>query len=241
MTKIALRNANHFVAISEATRQDFLAQYKLNADSVTAVPLATDPKFIPQSADAIQTVRHKYNLPSQYVLYLGINKPHKNLVRLVKAWQQVQTQINSQHSLVIAGAWDDRYPDAKELATELNLTNINFAGPIQDADLPALYSGADLFVFPSIYEGFGLPVLEAMACATAVTCSHTSSLPEVGGDAVLYFNPTDIAEMSQQIIKLLQNDKLKKTCSEKGIQQATTFTWQQTAVSTLNIYRTLKK
>ena len=240
LTKIALRRANAFLSISEATRQDFLANYKLDAATVTTTPLAIDPKFTPQLETAIQTIRDKYDLPSEYILYLGINKPHKNLVHLIRAWQQVQTNLNPKQALVIAGAWDDRYPEAKQLVTELNLNNVKFTGPIQDADLPALYSGADLFVFPSIYEGFGLPVLEAMACGTAVTCSNTSSLPEVGGNAVRYFNPTNIEDISQQIITLLKDATLRKTQSKNGLQQAAKFTWHNTAQATLTIYRKFK-
>ena len=240
LTKMAMRRATHMIAISEATRQDFLAEYALDAQSITAVPLAVDAKFSPQSETTIQTIRDKYNLPSKYVLYLGINKPHKNLVRLIQAWQIVQEKIAPKQTLVIAGAWDDRYPEVKQLIATRNLSSIVLiAGPIADADLPALYSGADLFVFPSIYEGFGLPVLEAMACGTAVTCSNTSSLPEVGGDAVLYFDPTNITEIAQQLITLLQQPALITDYANKGLQQAEKFMWTDTAVATLQIYRSL--
>ncbi len=239
-TKIALRSADHFITISAATRQDFLEHYNLTPNTVTAVSLAADPKFTPQPASAIQKTTTQYNIPAPYILYLGINKPHKNLLRLLQAWQIVQNEIDSKHTLVIAGAWDERYPQAKTWAVQNKLDNIHFAGPIADQDLPALYSGADLFLFPSIYEGFGLPVLEAMACGTAVSCSNSSSLPEVGGNAAHYFDPTAIAEMSQQIITLLQNPALRKIYAQKGLTQAQTFSWQQTAVSTLNIYRTIR-
>ncbi len=240
LTKLAMRNAMHMIAISEATRQDFLTKYNLDPQSITAVPLAVDPHFSPQSDSILQQITTKYNLPTPYVLYLGINKPHKNLVRLIQAWQLVQEQLAPSHNLVIAGAWDDRYPEAKQTVTENNLAaSVHFAGPIADADLPALYSGADVFVFPSVYEGFGLPVLEAMACGTAVTCSHTSSLPEVGSDAVLYFDPTNTEEIAKQISKLLQQPAARIDYANKGLKQAKEFTWTETAAATLQIYRSL--
>ena len=240
LTKMAMRSSAHMIAISEATRQDFLAAYPLDPQKITAVPLAVDAHFKPQAKTAVQAISHKYNLPTPYILYLGINKPHKNLVRLVQAWQMVQKQIATPHKLVIAGVWDARYPEAKEFVADYNLEGIvHFAGPIANDDLPALYSGAELFVFPSIYEGFGLPVLEAMACGTAVTCSHTSSLPEVGGDAVLYFNPANVAETTEQIIKLLSQQGLLDDYANRGVKQAQKFTWQNTAVTTLQIYRSL--
>ena len=235
LTRVAMRYSDRYIAISEATKQDFLSSFKLERNTVTAVPLAADPKFKPST----QTVPNKYKLPANYILYLGINKPHKNLVQLIRAWHQVQKQIAPSQTLIIAGAWDARYPEAKRLATELNVANVQFLGPIEDQDLPALYSHADLFVFPSIYEGFGLPILEAMACGTAVTCSNTSSLPEVGGEAVLYFNPKNVEEISRQISKLLQDANLRETYSKKGLEQANKFSWHNTAVATLNIYREL--
>lgn len=240
LTKLAMRSSTHMIAISEATRQDFLAVYSLNPQKITAVPLAVDAQFRPQPETAVYSTIQKYNLPTPYVLYLGINKPHKNLLRLVQAWQIVQQQLAPPHKLVIAGAWDARYPQAKGWITSQNRTDtVHFAGPIADADLPALYSGADLFVFPSMYEGFGLPVLEAMACGTAVTCSQTSSLPEVGGDAVLYFDPVHVEAQAKQIMKLLQQQDLRIDCTNKGLKQAQKFTWQNTAVATLQIYRSL--
>ena len=239
LTKVAMRYSDQFIAISEATRHDFLEAFALNPELVTAVPLAADPKFTPQPQSAVEKVRSKYQLPPNYVLYLGINKPHKNLINLVKAWHQLQVETSLPHVLVIAGAWDSRYPEAKEWVTEQNVPNIQFIGPVQDTDLPTLYSGADLFVFPSIYEGFGLPVLEAMACGTAVTCSNSSSLPEVGGDAVLYFDPTNVEEIKQQILTLLHDDQDREVNSQKGLIQAAKFSWHKTAVSTLKLYREL--
>ncbi len=123
------------------------------------------------------------------------------------------------------------------LVEDLNLADsVCFLGPATNADLPALYAGAELFVFPSLYEGFGLPVLEAMACGTPVACSNTSSLPEVAGDAALLFDPTDVAAMAMAMQQLLGDHAQRRELSEKGRVQATRFTWERTALETLRAY-----
>jgi alpha-1,3-rhamnosyl/mannosyltransferase len=239
-TRLALRAGDHFLAISEATRQDFLAYYPLDPAKITATPLAADAQFKPQPETAVITLRQRLNLPEQYVLYLGINKPHKNLERLVTAWATVTNQLPDAPPLIIAGAWDDRYGEVKTAVTQQNLEqHIHFVGRVPDADLPTLYSGAMLFVFPSLVEGFGLPVLEAMACGTAVACAHTSSLPEVGGEAVAYFDPTDSQAIASVLVELLQDKKQRERMTQKGLVQAAKFSWEETAAATLTHYRTL--
>ncbi|HUM67390.1 MAG TPA: glycosyltransferase family 1 protein, partial [Chloroflexota bacterium] len=234
-TRLALHRADQVIAISEATRQDVQTQYAIRAQKMTVIPLAPDPRFAPQPAAEMRRVRQQYGLPEAYVLYLGINRPHKNLARLVEAWTAVPT---GETILVIGGAWDARYPEIKERVHTLGLgKRIRFIGPVADDDLPALYSGALFFVFPSLYEGFGLPVVEAMACGTAVITSDTSSLPEVAGNAALYVNPEDTADITRQINRFLDNPALVAEYQQKSQTQAQKFTWRDTAVATLNLYR----
>ncbi len=219
-TWLALRAADHVIAISEATKVDLLAHFRYPADRVTAIPLAADPRFQPQPAQAIAAIRHKYNLPERYLLYLGINKPHKNLVQLIEAYAQLHPSSFTLHPspLVIAGAWDDRYPEAKQRAEALGLgDSVRFLGPVDDADLPALYSGCTLFVFPSLYEGFGLPVLEAMACGAPVACGNRSSLPEAAGDAALLFDPTDRDAITAAIQRALTNESLRQSLTRRSL------------------------
>lgn len=239
-TRLALHAGNHFLAISAATRQEFLAHYTLDPATITAVPLAADAQFKPQPETAVTTLRQKLNLPEDYVLYLGINKPHKNLERLVNAWSMVVNERPQAAPLVIAGAWDNRYAGVKTAVAQLNLSEkIHFLGPVPDADLPALYSGAQLFVFPSLVEGFGLPVLEAMACGTAVACANTSSLPEVGGEAAAYFDPTNSQHIASVLLELLQDSSKRAALAQQGLVQAGKFSWEETAVATLSHYRKL--
>jgi glycosyltransferase involved in cell wall biosynthesis len=139
---------------------------------------------------------------------------------------------------VIAGAWDDRYPEARQRASALSLAGeIHWLGKIPEADLPALYTGALLFVFPSLYEGFGLPVLEAMACGTPVVCSSSSSLPEVAGDAALLADPLDTEKLAWTMRLALEDEHLRQDLREKGLRRARDFSWPRTARVTLETYR----
>jgi alpha-1,3-rhamnosyl/mannosyltransferase len=244
---LALRTANVVLAISAATRRDFLAHFRLPPERIVTVPLAADPALAPTDVrgqgaggrrqEAGGSPRRK--LPEEYVLYLGSNKPHKNLVRLIEAWRIVTSSFQLPAScLIVAGVWDERYPEVKLRAAELGLGDrVIFLGPVAESDLPALYSGATLFAFPSIYEGFGLPVLEAMACGVPVVCSNVSSLPEVAGAAALLVDPLDVDGLAAAIGRVLADGNLRAELRQKGVAQAARFTWEETARRTLAIYR----
>ena len=242
-TRLALRAARYVIAISEATRRDYLAHFHLQPEKIQAIPLAADPAFCPQPPTAIAAAGARYRLPEHYLFYLGSNKPHKNLERLVEAWALLQPRSSAPLAgqptpLVVAGAWDDRYPEARRRAVALSLERqVLWLGPVPEADLPSLYSGALLFVFPSLYEGFGLPVLEAMACGTPVVCSNISSLPEVAGDAALLVNPADTQDLARAMRAALDDESLRQHMREKGLRRAQDFSWLQTAQRTLQTYR----
>jgi len=179
---LAARTSARVIAPSSATRDDLVSRLKVPREKIVVVPLAADTRFAPQPATELARVREKYALPSDYILSVGINKPHKNLTTLIEAWQRADTDTG----LVIAGAWDERYAGEQSAIGNRKTcpepgegSKIRFMHNVDDADLPALYAGATVFVFPSLYEGFGLPPLEAMACGTPVICSHASSLPEL--------------------------------------------------------------
>ena len=235
---LALRTARMILADSQATRADLARVFHVDPRRISVTPLAAGTNFAPRSSEHIDAVRSKYALPKQYALYLGSNKPHKNLARLVQAWQVAPRSRVPDLKLVIAGEWDERYPEARQLAARLGLRDqVIFAGPVSEADLPALYSGALLFVFPSLYEGFGLPVLEAMACGTPVVCSNTSSLPEVAGNAALLVNPRDVTALADALSRAANDQDLRQTLREQGLAQAGQFSWEKTARETLAVYR----
>ena len=253
-TALALRAAQAVIAISEATRRDFLAHFRLAPERIVAIPLAADGIFRPQPAGAIAEVRARHGLPERYVLYLGSNKPHKNLVRLIEAWKTATRSLPpAACQLVIAGAWDARYPEAQARAEALGLgRQVRFLGPVAGPDLPALYAGAALFVFPSLYEGFGLPVLEAMACGTPVVCSDVASLREVtsppeprpgeergggGVGAAVLVDPLAVDALAEAICRVLNDAALAAELRERGLAQAACFSWEQTARRTLAVYR----
>jgi len=233
---LALRASHRVIAISGSTARDLQQHFRTSAERVSVIPEAPDPAFYPRSPAEVEAVRRQYGLPESFVLYVGSNKPHKNLPRLIEAWSRLTFHV-SRFTLIIAGVWDPRYPEPHLLAERLGLRNVRWLGPVPEADLPALYSAAALFVFPSLYEGFGLPVLEAMACGVPVICSNTSSLPEVAGDAALLVDPTDAQSLAAAIAGLLEDEAQREEMRERGLQQAARFSWDRTAAMTLEMYR----
>ena len=237
-TTLAMRAASRVVAVSEAARSDLTRSFHVPLSRVSVTPLAAGSHFRPQSAPEVDSMRSKYGLPDSFILYVGINKPHKNLPTLIDAYAQLSTR--SAPPLVIAGAWDERYPQPRQRAAQHQLGDaVRFLGPVPEADLPALYSAATLFVFPSLYEGFGLPVLEAMACGAPVACANTASLPEITGEAARLFNPHSVTEIKDAIAELLEDAPQRARRSEQGLARASRFSWQATASATLHCYREL--
>ena len=177
-------------------------------------------------------------MPERFILYLGSNKPHKNLNRLVEAYAAIS---NLRVPLVIAGTWLPQYPEPRQLADALGLnkSQIRWLGSVPGHDLPALYSAALAFVFPSIVEGFGLPVVEAMACGTPVVCSRIPSLVEVAGDAADLFDPNDITSITIAL-HVIQDTEFRTALRQRALTQVTQFSWQKTANATLNLYRRIQ-
>lgn len=236
--RLALRTAHVVLAISEATRTDLVRAFGIATDKVTVTPLAAADHFRPQPAPVIDALRRQVGLPDRYILYVGSNKPHKNLARLVEAFARARQlpRCTSLH-LAIAGRWDARYPEARIKARQLGVAeHIVFLPDVADDALPALYSGAEAFVFPSEYEGFGLPVLEAMACGAPVICANRSSLPEVVGDAARLVDPHDVVGLAVAIGELTSDPEEQADLRARGLAQAARFSWRRTAEQTYAVY-----
>lgn len=223
----AARTSTRIIVPSAATKQDLVSIVGVPPARIDVIPLAADARFAPQTESEHTHVREKYDLPRKYVLSVGINKPHKNLAALIEAWAGLETDA----ALVIAGAWDARYAPISRQSSA-----IKFIPNVDDLDLSALYSGASVFVFPSLYEGFGLPPLEAMACGAPVVCSNAASLPEVVGDAAILVNPHHVDEIATAIHRVLANDALRDELRTKSIIHAAKFSWERTARETFAVY-----
>jgi len=233
--RLAVRTTRQVITASQASAHDLVKLLGLAPERLTVVPYAPDPIFQPPSAAEVAAVRARYRLPAEYVLYLGSNKPHKNLPRLVQAYARLGDPA-SQTPLVIAGHWDERYQQAKQEAEALSAC-VSFSGPVRPQDVPALYGGAQLFVFPSLYEGYGLPPQEAMACGTPVACSSAASLVEVVGEAALLFDPLDEASIASALLRALSDAALRAELRRRGLAQARNFTWARTAQQSLAVYQ----
>ena len=234
------KRADHIIAVSEATRDDVIKTYGISPDKISVIPEAAAPRFTPQPTKTIQAVRQRYQLPDQYLLYVGTIEPRKNLERLLKAWEKL-FQTKEVPPLVFVGSrgWlSESFFNALEKSPFRN--DVLLTGYVRDEDLPALYSAATAFVFPSLYEGFGLPPLEAMACGTPVICSNTSSLPGVVGDAALLCDPTDDLALEDALKRIVNDVDLRHKLSEQGLEQAAKFSWERTAKDTLAVYNRIR-
>jgi glycosyltransferase involved in cell wall biosynthesis len=231
-----LRAAGAIVADSECTRRDAAQFYGIDARRIAVIYPGVSARFHPAGAPGAATVRQKYGLPEHFVLSVGTIEPRKNLATLLEAFSRL-TPYDPRPPLVIAGKTGWLYETFFRRLRELGLEDqVVLLGFVPDDDLPALYSAADLFVFPSLYEGFGLPALEAMACGTPVVASNASSLPEVVGEVGLLVDPHDVGGLAAAMERTLADERLRAEMRAKGLERARAFTWEKTARETLRVY-----
>ncbi|MCP4642291.1 MAG: glycosyltransferase family 4 protein [bacterium] len=231
-TRLAVRLARHFVSISEATKRDLVNRFRLADDRVSVTPLAVSDAYQPCSDPArVSAVRETYGLPEKYLLCVGRLQPRKNIGRLIQAYEQLKQRCPElPHELVIAGdqGWlfDSIFKTAEASAVG---DSIRFLGFVDGPDLPVLIGEADGLALVSLWEGFGLPVLEAMACGTAVVTSNCSSLPEVAGDAAVLVDPYDVDAIAAGLERVLTDDASRDMMERAGQTRAREFTWERTA------------
>jgi glycosyltransferase involved in cell wall biosynthesis len=210
---------------------------KIDKKKVRVVYHGVDDHFRPDvPTESILEVKNKYRiLTSKYILWVGTLEPRKNLPTLIEAYRELKS-IHSEYTLVLGGGPGWQYQDILNLTLSLG-SRIQSTGYLPQGDLIPLYAGASLFVYPSLYEGFGMPLLEAMASGVPIVASRTSSIPEVVGDAGVLVDPLSISDISEAILKLLNNSSLRSSFREKGIQRAKQFTWERAAQETLRVYQ----
>ena len=237
----SVRRADHLLADSHNTAKDLQEQWQIAPERITVVQGAVDHERFQPIADParLSTVRQRYNLGDRpFLLGLSTLQPRKNFARLIEAFHQARQEAKLPHRLVIGGGKGWLFAEIFARVQDLGLTDhVLFPGYIDDADLPALYNAAEFFAFPSLYEGFGLPVIEALACGTPLLTADNSCLPEAGGPGALYVQATNVASIAAGIVTLAQDSALQQRLRTAGLAHAAQFTWPRSAEQLLAAYQ----
>jgi glycosyltransferase involved in cell wall biosynthesis len=232
----SMRRAARVITVSESARQDIIRFYHLHPRKVVVTPEAAGPQYRPQAPGEVARVRAALELPERYILAVGNVQPRKNLPRLVRAFREAASD-DPDLQLVIAGRSTWQGSEVTATVDEMGLgERVRFLGYVDDADLPGLYAGALAFCYPSLYEGFGLPPLEAMACGTPTIASNVSSLPEVVGDGALSVDPTSVGDIAGALRRFITDEGARAEYRERGLRRAALFTWERTARLTRDVY-----
>lgn len=235
---IALKRADRILAISKNTKADIIAITKTNPEKIVTTYLGVDSMFIPKKKEEYLPVLAKYKLRQPYILYVGMLEPRKNIEGLIRSFSLLKKE--RKYKLVIIGKKGWMYDEIFSLVKKLHLEErIIFMGYVPDDVLPAVYSAAACFVYPSFYEGFGFPVIEAMACGCPVITSNNSSLKEISGDAALLISPTDINQIAKTLEIILKSKEEREKRKKAGLRQAKLFKWDIFAKETKKIYTEL--
>jgi len=235
----ATRRADRIVTVSESSKRDILRFFSVKPEKISVIYNAIDEHFsVPPTDEAVERVRGRYQLEDPFVLYVGNVKPHKNVERLIDAFGLLRRRGVDGLKLVIIGDEISKFQTLRRAVHRHKLhKHVRFLGFVPDDTLSVLYRLAGVFVFPSLYEGFGLPPLEAMACGAPVITSNVSSLPEVVGDAALLVDPYSSEAIAEAIWKVLSDSSLSERLRAKGLARAQDFSWQRSVARTLEIYR----
>jgi glycosyltransferase involved in cell wall biosynthesis len=230
--RLLLPRTRAIISVSEFTKRRLIATFGLAADTIHVTPLGVDhDRFFPQAPARVEALRRKFALPENFAVFVGALSARKNIVRLLEAWPQCR---QAGFELIIAGGGGPNHVLAGTNAPALP-ANARLLGRIDDADLPTLLTAAGAFVYPSLYEGFGLPPLEAMACGTPCLVANGTAIPEVTADAALRVDPLDVADIARGLTKLLGDAALRQELRAKGLQHAAGYTWDKTAAQTYEV------
>lgn len=229
-----LRSADRIIAVSEHTKKDILDYFPFSEGKISVIYEAADPVFREINDEkALDAVKRKFSLPREYLLFVGSLRSHKNIERLLQAFMQLRREGVS-HGLVVVGRVN---PREKYLLNKINSTGCLYLNEVSGEELVSLFNLATALLFPSLYEGFGLPVLEAMACGLPVAASSFSSLPEIAGDAAVFFNPLDVDDMAAQMRRIINEEGLRQELRDKGFRRARMFSWERAARHTMELYQ----
>lgn len=234
----SIKKATHIITVSQKVKDDIIRIFNVCPDKINVTHLGINPIFKRVTEGAVLAqIRKKYVIPEKYILFVGNLEPKKNLERLISAFSQLKSAKKIRHKLVIVGKKGWKYDRTLKLIDKLKINEeIILTGYVIEKDLPAIYSMADVFAFPSIYEGFGIPPLEAMACGVPVIVSNTGALPETTGGSCLQVNPYNVDEIAQGINQLITNDNLRQIVVQQGYNWVNKFSWEKTAKKTMEVY-----
>lgn len=233
--RVALK-MKKIITVSESSKKDIMNWLNLDSDRVVVIHNGVSENYQPiKDENILNSVKKRFEITGKFILFVGNRKPHKNIIRLIEAFKILRNRTDC--SLLIVTDNDPRFPEPEEKVLELGLSNdVTISGPLKNEDLPLLYSAADVFILPSLCEGFGLPALEAMACGTPLVASEASSLPEVVGNAGILIDPYNVNSIAEALERVLVDDVLREEMARKGHLQAAKFNWRDTAEKTLKVY-----
>lgn len=227
------------ITVSEYSKQDIVEALNFPPEKIYVTHLAAEDIYFPQNKEACKTfISKKYDVKDKFILYVGGFSPRKNIKGLIQAYSIIKPKLRENYKLVILGKKGRSYYDYRDLAYSLGLKeDVVFTGYVPLEELPLFYNAAEIFCYPSFYEGFGLPPLEAMACGTPTLASNTTSIPEVLGDDALYINPGDVQDMANKLLNVIEDEKLRIDLSFKGLRRSSMYSWKRTAVETIEALR----
>jgi len=239
MMKLATRKAKKIITVSENSKRDIVEHLKVPEEKIKVIYNAVEAKYFRISENSIsQKLEKIYGIKGDYILYVGNHVPHKNLEQLFEAFSILMQAHEKPISLVVVCGGKEQVNNLDILGQRHKIDeNLVLFGNLPYKELPIFYQGARVFVFPSLYEGFGLPVLESLACGTPAVISNNSSLPEVGGEASLYIDPNSANDIAEKISLLIKDSNLRERLSRKALEQAKKFSWEKAASLTMNVYR----
>lgn len=232
---LSSRSADGIIAISQKVKNDIVKFYKVSPGKIDVIYHAADTAlFFPVEKDDLLSARKKYHLPERFILYIASSLPHKNHERLFVAFKIIKERIKG-IKLVLIGARDKGFDAVSEMINRLGLQDdVVFLGWLPFEDIPLIYCASEVFVFPSLHEGFGIPVLEAMSCGVPVVCSDIEPLTEIAGEAALFFDPYNPDNIAEVVLSVLKNRALRQRLIDEGFKRTTKFSWRDTALNTLS-------